>query len=104
MLLDGLKAYADHPLVGEVRGCGLMAAVELVRDKKTKEPFPAAANIGLYIERRCQEHGAILRALGDALTAAPPLVISVSEVNELNRIVGVALDETLEHVRRKGLI
>lgn len=104
LLLDGLKVYADHPLVGEVRGCGLMAAVEIVRDKKTKESFPAAANIGLYIERRCQEHGAILRSLGDALTAAPPLTISAAEVKELNGIIGVALDETLRHVQQLGLL
>ena len=62
--------------MGEVRGRGLMAALEIVRDKKSKEPFPAAANVGLYLERRCQEHGVILRALGDVLTVAPPLIIS----------------------------
>jgi 4-aminobutyrate---pyruvate transaminase len=104
LLFEGLESYADHPLVGEVRGCGLMAALEIVRDKKSKAPFPAAANIGLYLERRCQEHGAILRALGDALTLAPPLIISPAEVKELTGIVGVALDETLQHVRQQGLL
>jgi len=104
VLQDGLRAYSDHPLVGEVRGCGLMAGIELVRNRKTKEPFPPEANVGLYIERRCQAHGAILRSLGDVLTAAPPLVISRDEVRELNRIVGVALDETLAFARKEKLI
>jgi 4-aminobutyrate--pyruvate transaminase len=99
VLLDGLKAYGDHAIVGEVRGCGLMGALEIVRHKATKEPFPAAANVGLYLERRCQEHGIILRALGDVLTVAPPLVISASEIRELTQIIGVALDETLAHAR-----
>jgi len=103
-LQDGFRAYADHPLVGEVRGCGLMAGMELVRDKSTKEPFPPEANVGLYIERRCQAHGAILRSLGDVLTAAPPLVISRKEVQELNRIIGLALDETWDFVRSKNLV
>ncbi len=104
VFLEGLRTYAEHPLVGEVRGCGLMAALEIVRDKKSKEPFPAAANVGLYLERRCQEHGVILRALGDVLTVAPPLIISVPEIHEVNRIIGVALDETKEHVLRAGLL
>jgi len=103
-LQDGFRAYADHPLVGEARGVGMMAALELVRDKKAKEPFAPQANVGLYIERRCQAHGVILRALGDALTAAPPLVASADEIREINRVVGVALDETLDHVKRCGLI
>jgi 4-aminobutyrate---pyruvate transaminase len=102
-LQDGFRAHADHPLVGEIRGCGLMAGIELVRDKRTKEPFPQEANVGLYIERRCQAHGAILRSLGDVLTVAPPLVISRDEVQELIRIVGTALDETWEFVRSEGL-
>ena len=104
VFLEGFRTLADHPLVGEVRGAGLMAGIELVRDKKTKEPFPPDANIGLFIERRCEAHGAILRALGDVLTAAPPLVIAADQIRELQRIVGAALDDTLAFARRAKLI
>lgn len=103
-LQEGLQAFASHPLVGEVRGIGLVAALEIVRDKAKKESFDAKASIGLFIERRCQEHGVILRSLGDALTIAPPLIVNQSEIDEILRVIGVALDETLDHVRREGLI
>jgi 4-aminobutyrate--pyruvate transaminase len=104
VLQDGMAALADHPLVGETRGLGLVGALEIVKDKATKESFPPAANIGLYIERRCQEHGVILRALGDALTIAPPLIVEKADIEEILRVVAVALDETLDHVRSEGLM
>jgi 4-aminobutyrate--pyruvate transaminase len=100
----GLQAFATHPLVGEVRGMGLVAGLEIVRNKAKKESFDPKANIGLFVERRCQDHGVILRALGDTLTVAPPLIVDDSEINEIVRVVGIALDETLDHVRREKLI
>ncbi len=101
-LQDGLRAYADHELVGEVRGLGMVAGLELVRDKATREPFAPEQNIGLFIERRCQEHGVILRSLGDTLTAAPPLTAERDTIDEVVRVVGLALDETLAHVRAQA--
>ena len=84
----GCARYAEHPLVGEVRGIGLVAGLELVRDKATREPFAPEHNIGLFIERRCQEHGVILRALGDTLTVAPPLIAERDTIDEMVRVVG----------------
>lgn len=104
VLQDGMASLADHPLVGETRGLGLVGALEIVKDKAKKESFPPAANIGLFTERRCQEHGVILRALGDALTIAPPLIVEKADIEEILRVVAVALDETLDHVRREGLM
>jgi 4-aminobutyrate---pyruvate transaminase len=102
LLREGLRGYAGHPLVGEVRSIGLMGGLELVKDKAAKTPFPPELNVGLFIERRCQEHGAILRALGDTLTAAPPLIIEPSEIEQILRIIGRALDETYGHARSEG--
>ncbi len=102
LLQNELRAYADHPLVGEVRGVGLVAGLELVRDKATRDSFASEQNIGLFIERRCQEHGVILRALGDTLTVAPPLIVDRETLAEVVRVVGVALDETLRHVKAEG--
>lgn len=104
LLQEGLQRFASHPLVGEVRGLGLVAGLELVRDKAAKQSFDPQASVGLFIERRCQEHGVILRALGDTLTIAPPLIVSEGEIAEILRVVGLALDETLDHVRGQGLI
>ena len=103
-LQDGLQRFADHPIVGEVRGLGLVAGIELVRDKAKKESFDGKAGIGLFIERRCQEHGVILRALGETLTVAPPLIVNEAEIDDILRVVGLALDETLAHVRREHLM
>jgi len=102
VLQAGLKRFAEHPLVGEVRGAGLMGALDIVRDKGTKENFAPARNVGLFLERRCQAHGVILRALGDVLTCAPPLVVAEAQVEEILRVLGLALDETLAHVRAEG--
>ena len=103
VLQNGLRQFAGHKLVGEVRGMGFIGALELVADKEQRRSFPAAANIGLFIEQRCHAHGVILRALGDTLGVAPPLVATQSDITEILRVIGVALDETLAHVEAQGL-
>lgn len=102
-LQEGVRQFGDHPIVGEVRGRGLLAGIELVRDKATRQSFPPEREMGLYIERRCEERGVILRSLGDTLTMAPPLIISEGEIEELLAAVRAALEETHDHARRQGL-
>jgi 4-aminobutyrate---pyruvate transaminase len=104
VLQDGLRAYADHPLVGEVRGLGMVAGLELVRDKAKRESFAPEQNVGLFIERCCQDRGVILRSLGDTLTAAPPLTAERDTLEEVVRVIGLALDDTLQHVRAQGWV
>ncbi|HZB90153.1 MAG TPA: aspartate aminotransferase family protein, partial [Stellaceae bacterium] len=74
--LEGLRRFADHPLVGEVRGIGLIAGVELVQNKATKAPFDPQAGIGPLFAARAQEHGLIVRAMGDTVALCPPLIIT----------------------------
>ncbi|MEI8395258.1 MAG: aspartate aminotransferase family protein [Rhodospirillaceae bacterium] len=78
-----LRRLADHPLVGEVRGVGLIAGVELVADKASKTSFPAAAAMGAHVQNLAAEHGLITRAMGDTLAFAPPLIITEPEIDEL---------------------
>ena len=101
LLLEGLAQYADHPLVGEVRGIGLLATVEIVRDRETRAPFAPRHNAGLMFERAAEEEGVILRALGDALTTSPPLVSTEAEIGRIVDAYGVALDRTLDLARRE---
>jgi 4-aminobutyrate--pyruvate transaminase len=100
---DGLRRFADHPLVGEVRGTGLIGAVELVRDKHTKEVFDPADAVATFLMTRALEHGLITRSLGDAVAFSPPLIISQDEIDELLDCLAKALDDTEAMVRQRGL-
>ena len=100
----GIRSYADHPLIGEARGLGLIGAVEVVRDKVTKQSFDPKAGVAAYLVRRVQHHGAIQRNMpGDNVAFSPPLVISEAEIDELMGCFGKALDDTWAMVREKGL-
>ncbi len=89
-----LRAFADHPLVGEARGVGLIGAVETVADKATKRPFDPAHKVGPYLEERCRAHGLILRSLLDTIGICPPLIISEEQIDELFDRFTRALDDT----------
>ncbi|MGH6946390.1 MAG: aspartate aminotransferase family protein [Kiloniellales bacterium] len=103
-LQDGLRRLAGNPLVGEVRGVGLIAAVELVADKRSKAPFEPLGRTGNYLAARAQAHGLLIRAMGDTLPFSPPLVIAEAEIEELLKRFGKALDETASWARQEGLI
>ncbi|WP_049623409.1 adenosylmethionine--8-amino-7-oxononanoate transaminase [Frateuria defendens] len=83
-----LAPLADHPHVADVRQSGLIAAVELVADKASRRPFPAAERRGLRVYRHGLEHGALLRPLGDVVYFMPPYVMDEAD---LDRLVDVAL-------------
>jgi 4-aminobutyrate--pyruvate transaminase len=100
----GIRSYADHPLIGEARGIGLIGAVELIRDKATKHSFDPKAGVAAYLVRRAQHHGAILRNMpGDIVAFSPPLIISEGEIDELMGCFSKALDDTWAMVKEKGL-
>ncbi|HLX43378.1 MAG TPA: aspartate aminotransferase family protein [Bryobacteraceae bacterium] len=100
----GLRRFADHPLAGEVRGIGLIGAVELVADKATKAPFDAKAGVGLFLAKRAHHHGLIIRAIGETIAFCPPLIIKEHEIDQMFDRFSHALDETYAMVRERGLI
>ena len=102
-LQDGLAAFAGHKLVGEVAGVGLVGVAELVADKATKRPFDPAVKVGAYLTGRAEEHGLILRALGDRVAFSPPLIIDEAEIGEMLARFGRALDDTERWVAEQGL-
>src|SRR5207237_4940363 len=103
-LQPGIRSFADHPLVGDARGIGLIGAIELVRDKATREGFPPKAAVGAYLVRRAQHYGAILRAMpGDIVAFSPPLIIREGEIDEILACFRKALDDTWTMVKEKGL-
>lgn len=90
-----LRELADHPLVGEVRGLGMLGAIELVKDKTTRERHEGRG-VGMICRQYCFDNGLIMRAVGDTMIIAPPLVISQAEIDELVEKAWLCLDLTLK--------
>ncbi|KQV22653.1 aminotransferase [Pseudomonas sp. Root329] len=90
---EGVRALGDHPLIGEARGIGLMAALEFVADKQTREPFPAQLKVAGQVAEALQRRGVLLRALGDTLVMAPPLIIDATQIEVILKAVAESLDE-----------
>ena len=99
-----LRAFADHPLVGEVRGVGMIGAVEFVSNKKTKAGFDPYGSIGSYCFDRCHVHGLVARNIGDGMAFCPPLIITEAQIDEIFDKFSLALADTLDFVSRKGLL
>jgi len=100
-----LKALADHPLVGEVRGVGLIGALELMRDKKAKQSFDSKQGVGIKATRFAEEEGLICRAVGgDSVALCPPLIIDGAEINAMFDALGRALDKTEAWARKEALL
>ncbi len=96
--------FADHPLVGEVRGVGLIAAVELVTDKATHTNFDPKAKVGARLNKLIEEHGVIGRVVaGNSLCFSPPLIITEPEIDEMLDRIGQAFDELTVHLRRERI-
>jgi 4-aminobutyrate--pyruvate transaminase len=81
--LAGLERFRDHPLVGDVRGVGLIAGVELVADKRRRTPFDPALKIGQRVADACHAAGLIVRAVGDRIAFTPPLIITAAEIDDM---------------------
>ncbi len=82
-LLDGLNELKDkHQMIGDVRGLGLMCGMELVRDRETREPYPAEAELGNRLTSGFQANGLILRG-SDNMNIAPPLCVTAGEIDEI---------------------
>lgn len=96
-LMAGLHSLADHPLVGEVRGRGMLAAIEMVTDKDAKTPLPASAKAATRVFDRAWNNGLIVRAFANgALGYAPPLCCTADEIDQIVEKTRRVLDETLE--------
>jgi len=88
------ETFLDHPIVGEVRCVGLLAAVELVRDKKERKFFADSGTIGTHCRNYCFNDGLICRAIRDTMVLAPPLVIRENEIDEIVAKLKSAIDRT----------
>ena len=102
---NGLKSFADHRLVGNVRGVGMMGALELVADRETRRSFDPRHHVKTHVVDRAREHGVIIRyaVAGDTLSFAPPLIITESEIEEMLTRFSRALDDTTKWIDENDL-
>ncbi len=91
-----LHELDGHPIVGEVRGIGLLGGIELAKNKDTREPFGAAEGVGGKIAAEALKRGVIVRSLASVIMLAPPLIISEGD---LRHVVDV-LKESIDAVAR----
>ncbi|RUW01373.1 MULTISPECIES: aspartate aminotransferase family protein [unclassified Mesorhizobium] len=94
-----LRKLGSHPLVGEVRGVGLIAAVELVADKASKAPWGKPAALGALVNGFMQHNGVISRNMGDAIAFCPPMIITEAQVDALVDAFERSLEAALPQVR-----
>lgn len=98
------ERFGDHELVGEVRGIGMIGAVEFVADRAARKNFEPGAKVGARLSKLCEQHGVIARTLAnDTLAFSPPLIMTVAEVDEMLDRVGTAVDELTVQLRRERI-
>jgi 4-aminobutyrate--pyruvate transaminase len=100
----GLRSFADHPLVGEVRGTGLIGAMELVAHKPTRRPFEKVGRAGAIAAKIGHEEGLIFRAIGDQLALCPPLIVTEEDIAEIMTRMGRTLARLTDAVAQEGLV
>ena len=92
----------DHPLVGLAESFGLVAGLNLVKDKQTNEVFDPELAVGMVCRGHMFGNGVIMRAVGDRMIIAPPLVITTAQIDEMIALIRHCLDETLKDVKARG--
>ena len=94
----------DHPLVGLAETCGFVAGLVLVKNKRTRERFGPDAAVGMVCRGHCFNNGLIMRAVGDRMIIAPPLVMTKADIDEMIRLIRLALELTLKDLKTRGLL
>ncbi len=98
-----LKTLEDLPLVGEVRGAGLMACVECVADRESKNPLALDNAVGKRIDAHCHELGLLVRPLINMCVMSPPLIITRDQIDDMVAILREGISRTMDDLRREGL-
>ena len=99
-IYDGL---ADHPLVGATQTCGMVAALWLAADKASGQAFDPHLGVGMRCRAHCFASGLIMRAVGDRMIIAPPLIMTRADLDELANRIRTVLDLTMQELRSEGV-
>ncbi len=98
-----LKTLEELPLVGEVRGVGLMACVECVADRDSKDPLELDRNVGQRIDAHCHELGLLVRPLINMCVMSPPLTITREQIDDMVGILREGISRTMDDLRKEGV-
>ncbi|MEP9387371.1 aminotransferase [Mesorhizobium sp. KR9-304] len=98
-----LKTLEELPLVGEVRGAGLMGCVECVADRESKDPLQLDKDVGKRIDAHCHELGLLVRPLINMCVMSPPLIITREQVDDLVAILSEGISRTMDDLRKEGV-
>lgn len=101
-LAERFEALENHPLVGAAETCGFVGGLVLVKNKAKKQMFDEALGVGMKCRAHCFRNGLIMRAVGDRMIIAPPLVMTRAQVDEMMDLIHRCLDATLEELRAEG--
>jgi len=101
-LAEQFAGLRSHPLVGDTETCGLMGAILLVKDKAKGTAFPSEVDVGMVCRGHCFGNGLIMRAVGDRMIIAPPLVMTRGQIDEMMALIRRCLDLTLADAHAKG--
>ena len=103
-LAERFAELNQHPLVAEAETCGFVAGLVLVKDKATKAMFDEELGVGMICRGHCFKNGLIMRAVGDRMIIAPPLVMTRAQIDDMMALIRLCLDATLADLRSAGLL
>ena len=103
-LKERFEALYDHPLVGQAETCGLMAGLVLVKNKRPLERFAEDLKVGMVCRGHMFETGVVMRAVGERMIIAPPLVITRAQIDEMIGLIRRSLDLTLQDLKQRGWV
>ncbi|TIW64024.1 MAG: aminotransferase class III-fold pyridoxal phosphate-dependent enzyme, partial [Mesorhizobium sp.] len=98
-----LKTLEELPLVGEVRGMGLMACIECVADRESRNPLQLDKDVGKRIDAHCHELGLLVRPLINMCVMSPPLIISREQIDDMVAILREGISRTMDDLRKEGV-
>jgi 4-aminobutyrate--pyruvate transaminase len=94
-----MAKFASHPIIGDVRGVGLLVGMEMMADKATRTGFDASRGVGRIADGHARKHGLITRFIGDRIAFSPPLIITEAEVDDMAARLQRTLDDTWAEVQ-----
>jgi len=103
-LAERFEQLAQHPLVGEAQTCGLMGALQLVKDNAGGQTFAADLGVGMLCRNHCFDNGLVMRAVGDRMIVAPPLATTRAQIDEMVALIRTCLDLTKASLRNAGAL